>query len=89
MGNTLAPSSAIAAQAEPAGAVSSDLIRRERPFKVLRKARKSTCSTITRARTWVMVSYKDMPDLTIDKLNSLGDALKLPQGWKFRTAVLS
>jgi hypothetical protein len=40
-------------------------------------------------QTWVMVSYKDMPDLTIDKLKSLGDVLKLPQGWKFRTAVLT
>jgi hypothetical protein len=38
-----------------------------------------------------MVSYtnKDMPDLTIDKLSSLGDVLKLPQGWKFRTTELS
>ena len=42
-------------------------------------------------RTWVMVSYttKDTPDLTIDTLGSLGDALKLPQGWKFRTATLA
>ena len=42
-----------------------------------------------KGQTWVMVSYKDMPDLTIDKLKSLGDVLKLPQGWKFRTAALS
>jgi hypothetical protein len=44
-----------------------------------------------KGRTWVMVSYtkKDMPDLTIDKLASLGDLLKLPQGWKFRTATLA
>ena len=34
-----------------------------------------------------MVSYKDMP-LTIDKLKSLGDGLRPPQGWKFRTVVL-
>jgi hypothetical protein len=42
-------------------------------------------------RTWVMVSYtnQNMPDLTIDKLDSLGDFLKLPQGWKFRTATLA
>ena len=32
---------------------------------------------------------QDMPDLTIDKLKALGDVLKLPQGWKFRTAVLT
>jgi hypothetical protein len=38
-----------------------------------------------------MVSYtnKQTPDLTIDKLDSLGDLLKLPQGWKFRTATLA
>jgi hypothetical protein len=44
-----------------------------------------------KGRTWVMVSYtnKDMPDLTIDKLGSLSDLLKLPQGWKFRTATLA
>lgn len=45
----------------------------------------------SKGRTWVMVSYtnKNVPDLTIDKLDSLGDLLKLPQGWKFRTALLS
>jgi hypothetical protein len=38
-----------------------------------------------------MLSYtnKDMPDLTIDTLGSLGDLLKLPQGWKFRSATLA
>ena len=43
-----------------------------------------------KGRTWALVSYTDKyaPGLTIDKLDSLGDALKLPQGWKFRTAVL-
>ena len=44
-----------------------------------------------KGRTWVMVSYtnKEAPGLTIDKLDSLGDLLKLPQGWKFRTATLA
>ncbi len=44
-----------------------------------------------KGRTWVMVSYTklDAPDLTIDKLDSLGDLLKLPQGWKFRTATVA
>ena len=43
-----------------------------------------------KGQTWVMVSYtnKATSDLTIDKLSSLGDVLKLPQGWKFRTATL-
>ncbi len=44
-----------------------------------------------KGRTWIMVSYtdKNLPGMTIDKLDSLGDDLKLPQGWKFRSAVLS
>lgn len=43
-----------------------------------------------KGRTWIMVAYtdKDSPGLTIDKLDSLGDVLKLPQGWKFRTEKL-
>ena len=43
-----------------------------------------------KGRTWIMVAYtdKDSPGLTIDKLDSLGDVLKLPQGWKFRTETL-
>ena len=38
-----------------------------------------------------MRSYtnKDVPGLTIDKLETLGDLLKLPPGWKFRAAVLT
>jgi hypothetical protein len=44
-----------------------------------------------KGRTWVMVSYttKGVPDLTIDKLDSLGEVLKPPQGWSFRTATLT
>jgi hypothetical protein len=44
-----------------------------------------------KGRTWVMVSYstKDAPALTIDKLASLGDLIKPPPGWKFRTALLA
>lgn len=43
-----------------------------------------------KGQTWVMVAYtdKDNPGLTIDSLESLGAVLKLPQGWKFRTATL-
>jgi len=42
-------------------------------------------------RTWVMVSHANekAPGLTADTLRSLGDTLKLPQGWKFRTATLA
>jgi hypothetical protein len=43
-----------------------------------------------KGRTWVMISFstKDVPDMTIGKLDSLGDLIKPPQGWKFRTATL-
>ena len=43
-----------------------------------------------KGRTWVMVSYTtgELPDLTIGKLNSLGEVLKLPPGWKYRAAML-
>ncbi|HZZ61636.1 MAG TPA: hypothetical protein VFE63_10725 [Roseiarcus sp.] len=43
-----------------------------------------------KGRTWVMVSYTDQNalGLTLDKLDSLGDILKLPPGWKFRTSEL-
>jgi hypothetical protein len=42
-------------------------------------------------RTWVMISFstKGVPDMTIDKLESLSDLIKPPQGWKFRTATLN
>jgi len=44
-----------------------------------------------KGRTWVMISFstKDVPDMTIDKLESLDDLIKPPQGWKFRTATLN
>ncbi len=43
-----------------------------------------------KGQTWVMVSiHRDMPDQTIDKLKSLDSVVKLPPGWKFRTAMLS
>jgi hypothetical protein len=43
-----------------------------------------------KGRTWIMVAYtdKDDPGLRIDNLDSLGEALKLPEGWKFRTVTL-
>jgi hypothetical protein len=42
-------------------------------------------------RTWVMTSYTDkkLSDLTVERLQFLGDLMTAPQGWKFRAAVLS
>ena len=43
-----------------------------------------------KGRTWVMISYtdKNLPGMTIDKLDSLGELIKPPQGWGFRGATL-
>jgi len=42
-------------------------------------------------RTWVMTSYTDKwaPGLTIEKLDSLGNLLAMPPGWKYRVTVLA
>ena len=41
-----------------------------------------------KGRTWVLVSYADktVPGMTLDKLDTLGQSLDLPEGWKFRSA---
>lgn len=41
-------------------------------------------------RTWILTSYTSQasPGAAIDGLDTLGDRLKTPQGWKFRTATL-
>jgi hypothetical protein len=44
-----------------------------------------------KGRTWVMRSYtaKQLKDVSIDNLDTLGDRIGLPAGWKFRTVVLA
>jgi hypothetical protein len=88
MGNSLASSSAISSK--PASAYHTTLSARTAVMG-FKKDSQIYLLDDPKGRTWVMVSYsnKTMPDLTIDKLPSLGDALKLPQGWKFRTATLA
>ncbi len=43
-----------------------------------------------KGHTWVLAAYTaaGAPGGAIDELNSLGDRLKLPQGWKFRSVTL-
>jgi hypothetical protein len=43
-----------------------------------------------KGRTWVLVSYNDrnLPGMTLDKLDALGQVLDLPEGWKFRSAKI-
>jgi hypothetical protein len=89
MGYSQAPGAALSPkQASPAYRVTLEARSAVEGFK---KGSEVYLLDDPKGRTWVMVSYtnKDTPDLTIDKLDSLGDALKLPQGWKFRTATLA
>jgi hypothetical protein len=89
MGNSLAPSSALSPKAaSPAYRTTLTARTAVAGFK---KGSVVYLLDDPKGRTWVMVSYtkQEMPDLTMDKLESLGDLLKLPQGWKFRTAVLA
>jgi hypothetical protein len=89
MGNSQAPSPAVSPKA-PSPAYRTTLAART-AVEGFKKGSEVYLLDDPKGRTWVMVSYtnKDMPDLTIDKLDSLGDLLKLPQGWKFRTATLA
>jgi len=88
MGNSLAPSAAISTKPTPRVAFHPTSTART-AVAGFKKGSEIYLLDDPKGQTWVMVSYKDMPDLTIDKLKSLGDVLKLPQGWKFRTAALS
>ena len=89
MGNSLAPSAAISPKA--ASSAYRTTLAARTAVVGFKKGSEVYLLDDPKGRTWVMVSYtnNDMPDLTIDKLNSLGDVLKAPQGWKFRTATLA
>ena len=99
MGNSQAPASKLAPGQPPAAKRSPKAVSDAyRPAFVARstiegfkKGSQVYLLDDPKGRTWIMVSYtdKNLPGMTIDKLNSLGDDLKLPQGWKFRSAVLS
>jgi hypothetical protein len=90
MGNSLAPAAAIAPKSPRPPAYHSTFSSRTtvRGFK---KGSQVYLLDDPKGQTWAMVAYKDgnSADLTIDKLSSLGDVLKLPQGWKFRSTTLS
>jgi hypothetical protein len=88
MGNSLAPSTAISAKPTLHVAYHPSSTARS-AVAGFKKGSEVYLLDDATGQTWVMVSYKDAPDLTIDRLKALGDALKLPQGWKFRTAVLT
>jgi hypothetical protein len=91
MGNSLAPSSALSPTPKPASPAYRTTLTARTAVAGFRKGSVVYLLDDPKGRTWVMVSYtkQEMPDLTIDKLDSLGDLLKLPQGWKFRTETLT
>jgi hypothetical protein len=88
MGNSLAPHTAISAK--PVSTAYRTLFPARTAIEGFKKGSEVYLLDDPKGRTWVMVSYtdKDLPGMTIDKLDSLGDVLKAPQGWKFRTAML-
>jgi hypothetical protein len=87
MGNSLAPSMAISLKPVPPSPYHATLTARTL-VQGFKKGSEVYLLDDPKGQTWVMVSYKDMPDQTIDKLKSLGSAVKLPTGWKFRTISL-
>jgi hypothetical protein len=89
MGNTLAPSAALSPK--PLSPAYRTTLTARTAVVGFKKGSIIYLLDDPKGRTWVMVSYtnKEMQDLTIDKLASLGDLLKLPQGWKFRTATVA
>jgi hypothetical protein len=88
MGNSLAPRAA-ASNKSGALAYHNVLVARS-AVEGFKKGSQVYLLDDPKGRTWIMVAYtdKDSPGLTIDKLDTLGDVLKLPQGWKFRTERL-
>jgi hypothetical protein len=89
MGNSLAPAAAIAPKAPRPAAYHPSFSARA-TVQGFKKGSQVYLLDDPKGQTWVMVSYidRDDADLTTDKLSSLGDALKLPQGWKFRAVAL-
>ena len=88
MGNSLAPRAA--ASGKPGSTGYHTVLVARTAVEGFKKGSQVYLLDDPKARTWIMVAYtdKDSPGLTIDKLHSLGDVLKLPQGWKFRTEKL-
>lgn len=87
MGNTLAPGAAISPKPVPPSPYHT-MVTARTVVQGFKKGSEVYLLDDPKGQTWVMVSYKDMPDQTIDKLNSLGGVIKLPPGWKFRAVSL-
>jgi hypothetical protein len=90
MGNSQAPASKFSAKPAPSEAYRA-MWAAKSSIEGFKKGSQVYLLDDPKGRTWVLLSYTDkyLPGMTIDKLDSLGDDLKLPPGWKFRTAKLS
>jgi hypothetical protein len=88
MGNSIAPSAA--ASSKPGSTAYRVALVARSAVEGFKKGSEVYLLDDPKGRTWVMVAYtdKDSPGLTIDKLDSLEAVIKLPSGWKFRTAVI-
>jgi hypothetical protein len=89
MGNSLAPETKISAK-PVSDAYRMTLVART-SIEGFKKGSAVYLLDDPKGRTWVMISYttRDSPGLTIDQLAALGDLLRPPQGWKYRTAALT
>ena len=89
MGNSLAPATRLSAK--PVSAAYRTTLVARTAVEGFKKGSAVYLLDDPKGRTWVMISYttKNDPEMTIDQLDALGDVLKPPQGWKYRTATLS
>jgi hypothetical protein len=88
MGNALAPAAAIAPK-PPRPAAYHPSFSARATVHGFKKGSQVYLLDDPKGQTWVMVAYANGDGaMTIDKLSSVGDGLKLPQGWKFRAATL-
>ncbi len=89
MGNGLAAESRLSAK-RPAETYSATVFPRT-AIEGFRKGGKVYLLDDPKGRTWVLAAFRwdGPPDAGLDDLDSLGDRLNLPEGWKFRVATLS
>jgi hypothetical protein len=87
MGNSLAPAAAISPTPVAPSPYHATLTARTL-VQGFKKGSEVYLLDDSKGQTWVMVSYKEIPDRTIDKLKSLASVIKMPPGWKFRAVSL-
>jgi hypothetical protein len=88
IGNSLAPASAIEPKPSPVAPYHTTVTTRT-AVQGFKKGSEIYLLDDPAGRAWVMVSYRDTGGQTIDQFKSLGDVLKLPQGWKARVVDLN